>query len=516
MLTFWLLAVIIALFYYYAIRPMSYWRRKGVISEDGYWLFGSQLRVLFNLESSYEMLQRVYQLAPNARYIGMYELTTPVLMIKDPKLLKQITVKEFDHFANHKAVIPEGADSLWSNNLLSLKDERWKEIRAVLSPSFTSSKMKMMFDLMSECSKNLVQHFSKINEDIIEINTKDATSRFANDIIASTAFGVSTDSLNNPNDEFYSMAGNLTNFTLWANLKVIGFVFMPKLLKLLKANVFYGPARRFFIDIIESTIKAREERKIKRPDMLNLLLQAKNGDKNKDEIKSKHESNNVSITNGDIISHALVFFLGGFDSVSNTMCFIAYELARNLEVQKRLREEIDQGFEECNGNLTYEAVMQMKYFDMVISEGLRKWPNFPESDRECSKDFVIEPESPDEEPLNLKRGMVVSLPTMCMHKDPKYFPDPERFDPERFNDENKDKIDPYTYFPFGLGPRNCIGSRFATLEMKVLFAYLLHHFEIVPVGKTEIPAQLKKRTLEGNLQLSNGMPLGLKPIKKIM
>ncbi|CAG9828110.1 unnamed protein product [Diabrotica balteata] len=511
----YLLAVIVALFYYYAIRPMSYWRRKGVISEDGNWLFGSQFRLIFKLENAYETLQRIYQLAPNARYIGKYELTKPVLMIKDPKLLKQITVKEFDHFANHKPFIPEGVDPLWSNNLIALKDERWKEIRSVLSPSFTSSKMKTMFDLMTECSKNLVKHFSERNEKIIEINTKDVTSRFANDIIASTAFGVGTDSLNEPNNEFYLMAGNLTNITtLWMNIKLAGFLLMPKLLSLFHVNFFNGPARRFFTDIIESTIKAREERNIKRPDMINLLLQAKHGNKKKDEIKANHEENNAPITNGDIASHALTFFLGGFDSVSNTMCFIAYELATNPEVQRLLRIEIDLAFMICNGNLTYEVLTTMKYFDAVISEGLRKWPNFPETDRECSKDFVIEPESPDEEPLHIKAGMAVSFPVMCFHKDPKYFPDPERFDPERFSDENKHKIDPYTYFPFGLGPRNCIGSRFATLEMKILFAHLLHHFEIVPIGKTKIPVQIEKGSF--NLQPSDGMPLGLKPIKKII
>jgi cytochrome P450 family 9 len=103
--------------------------------------------------------------------------------------------------------------------------------------------------------------------------------------------------------------------------------------------------------------------------------------------------------------------------------------------------------------------------------------------------------------------IVISI--ISLHRDPQYFSDPDRFDPERFSDENKGKILPGTYLPFGIGPRNCIGSRFALLEMKILFFNLLAKFDLVPIDKTEIPIKISPKHVA--LRPKNGFHLGFKP-----
>ncbi|RZC39785.1 p450 domain containing protein [Asbolus verrucosus] len=100
------------------------------------------------------------------------------------------------------------------------------------------------------------------------------------------------------------------------------------------------------------------------------------------------------------------------------------------------------------------------------------------------------------------------MPTYAIHRDSQYFPDPERFNPERFSEENKGNIRPYTYLPFGSGPRNCIGSRFALLETKVLFFHILSHFEIIPIEKTQIPLQLNRKSF--NMTAEGGFWFGFK------
>lgn len=132
--------------------------------------------------------------------------------------------------------------------------------------------------------------------------------------------------------------------------------------------------------------------------------------------------------------------------------------------------------------------------------------------RICTKNHTIEPISPGEKPLHVEKGTELNIPMFAIHHDPKYYPDPERFDPERFNEENNKNIRPYTYFPFGLGPRNCIGARFTLIEMKVVLFHLLSRFEIIPVEKTAIPLRFHQNTVV-NLKPVDGFWLGFKRLR---
>lgn len=115
-------------------------------------------------------------------------------------------------------------------------------------------------------------------------------------------------------------------------------------------------------------------------------------------------------------------------------------------------------------------------------------------ERECTKDYTFEPQTPDERPIHMKKGDLLWIPTGAFHRDPKLFPEPEKFDPERFNEENKKNMAPYSFMAFGFGPRNCIGGRFVILEAKMLLCNLLHHFEIEPSPKSKQPLNVINNT----------------------
>ncbi|KAH0999851.1 hypothetical protein HUJ04_005341, partial [Dendroctonus ponderosae] len=180
----------------------------------------------------------------------------------------------------------------------------------------------------------------------------------------------------------------------------------------------------------------------------------------------------ANLTDADIAAQAMVFCLGGFDTISNAMSVGSYELAVNKEIQNKLRSEIVETHRLNGGKVTYDSLLKMKYMDKVISEILRKWPPAGVVDRVATKPYTIEPVNADEKPVHLKLGDLFWIPMFGFHRDPKNFENPTKFDPERFSDENKGNIKPYTYVPFGAGPRNCIASRFALLELKTLF----YHF----------------------------------------
>jgi cytochrome P450 family 9 len=127
------------------------------------------------------------------------------------------------------------------------------------------------------------------------------------------------------------------------------------------------------------------------------------------------------------------------------MAFMAYEIAVNPDIQKKLRKEIDES-ESQGKTLTYERMQSMKYLDQVMSETLRRWPAGVLADRSCLKDYEIEY---DDKKFTIEKGKTVYIPISGIHLDERFYKNPEKFDPERFSDENKASIDPDTYLPFG-------------------------------------------------------------------
>lgn len=176
---------------------------------------------------------------------------SPALVLKDPDLIKDILVKDFDHFVDHKRVIPEGSDPIWDKNLFFLigknilrrvvnvnvtrimfLGQKWRDMRSALTPVFTGSKMRYMFNLIANSVEQFIQHFEKQEEKLIKVEIKDMFARLTSDIIASTVFGFETDSVKNRESKFYEMARKITDFSgIWQGLKLLGFFIFPKLYK---------------------------------------------------------------------------------------------------------------------------------------------------------------------------------------------------------------------------------------------------------------------------------------------
>lgn len=136
--------------------------------------------------------------------------------IRDPEIFKQITVKDFDHFEDRRAFVSDETDELFGNSLLSLHTEKWRQMRATLSPAFTGSKMRLMFELVSECADDVVKHFTKRakNGEKINVEMKDFFSRYTNDVIATCAFGHKVNSFTEPENGKYFYFYNNTMFSL--------------------------------------------------------------------------------------------------------------------------------------------------------------------------------------------------------------------------------------------------------------------------------------------------------------
>nr|XP_023020330.1 cytochrome P450 9e2-like [Leptinotarsa decemlineata] len=518
-----LIVLISGAFYHYIIWPHGYWRRKGVPQGKPPLLFGELLPYILRRQSTADIVWNAYNQCPGTRYSGLYQFLTPTLILKDPQLIKQIAVKDFDYFPDHRVYIPEEADPLWGKNLFALSGEKWREMRPILSPSFTSSKMKMMFHLISETAEHFVKCLLEKSSEKIEAIS--FFSRFANDVIASCAFGLKVDSISDENNHFFRMGKAMTDFTgFWKNFALYGYLIIPRLCKMLNIKVYTEKQRIYFHDLIHSTIKTRKEKGIVRCDLIHLLMEAKEG-KKKLEKEDNHMDTGYAtvqeettgtqtrnITDDDIVAQAMIFFFAGLDQMAICMSFMCLELASNQSIQMRLRAEIEKTLYINEGKITYEALLGMKYMDLVVSETLRKYPINVEVDRLCSRPYTIPPAGPLEKPLLIEKGTVLWIPIVALHHDPKFFPEPKLFDPERFNEGNKSKIVPNSYLPFGIGPRNCIGSRFALLEIKLLMFHLLANFKVVSIKETVQNFNLSKRTFNMRPE-GEQLWLGLEPIK---
>ncbi|XP_011263155.2 cytochrome P450 9e2 [Camponotus floridanus] len=489
--------------YYYFFKDLNIFKKHGIPYKTPLPLFGNMLGLFLRRDSIVNFVNNLYKLHPEAKYVGMFDLTNSIIVIRDLELIKSIGLKNFDLFPDHISFIEEDQDPLFGKNLFALKGDRWRQMRPLLSPAFTSSKMKSMFILMSDCAVKFSNYIAQMPAEKRVMEIKEAFTRYTNDVIATCAFGISVDSMRNPNNEFYVYGKEATNFDSVALIKFYLFRSLPWVAKILKLRLIRQKIADFFQETIETTIKTRDEKGIVRPDMLQLMM----------ETRNKEGKAELSIE--DMMSQAFIFFFGGFDSTSNLMCFASLELAVHQDVQKKLQDEIDQVLEESNGKAPYEILNNMEYMDAVINEALRRYPiNAPALDRVCMQDFELPPTLPGRKPFTIKKGKAVWIPVYGLHHDPQYFEDPEKFNPDRFLGERKKEIfNSGAYLPFGMGPRMCIGNRFALMETKVLLFHLLARCDLKPCEKTRVPIKIAKDGF--NVKPEGGFWLNVSPRKNI-
>ncbi|CAL1686488.1 unnamed protein product [Lasius platythorax] len=488
--------------YYYFFKNLDFFKKHSIPYKTPFPIFGNMGALIFRRESMADLVKNTYNLHPEAKYVGMFDMTNPLIVIRDPDLIKSIALKYFDLFPDHRTMIEEHQDPLFGKNLFALKGERWRQVRSLLSPAFTSSKMKNMFKLMSHCAAEFSNYLTQMPAENRVMEIKEVFTRYTNDVIATCAFGITVDSMRNPKNEFYVYGREATTFDSISFVKIYIFRSLPWLAQILKLRLIRRKIENFFQDLVKTTIKTRDKNGIVRPDMLQLMM----------ESRGKEGKAELSIE--DMISQAFIFFFGGFDSTSTLMCFAAHELAVNQEIQKRLQNEIDQVLEESNGQASYEVVNNMEYLDAVISEALRMYPVAAALDRVCVKEFELPPTLPGMKPFTIKKGEGIWVPVYGLHHDPQYFEEPEKFDPERFlGERKKENLNSGAYLPFGLGPRMCIGNRFALMETKVLLFHLLARCDLKTCEKTPLPLKIAKSGF--NMLPEGGFWLHVSPRKNI-
>ncbi|XP_059611812.1 uncharacterized protein LOC132258498 [Phlebotomus argentipes] len=505
---FWLLVLVIVILfcvYKYGMRKEHFFRDRGVKYHKTLPFVGNSLGTFLRKDNIISHVLKLCKTYRNEKVFGAFDSMTPTLVIQDPDLAKYLAIKEFDHFMDHEQISSADIDPLFSQSLFLLQGHKWREMRATLSPAFTGSKMRFMSEFIVEICAQMVDYLkTEAKEKGPQArNVTDLFSRLATDIIGTCAFGIKVDSLKEKNNKFFTSAKEMfDSSSIFILIKLIASSVCPWLMKLFGITIFGEHNRSFLKDLVLNSMKIRQEKNIIRPDMIHLLIEAQTGsldqtstDKDSagfatvEESQMKSVAKKTSWTDDELVAQCFIFFLAGFDTVSTVLTFLTYEIAKDDQIQKKLYQEATTVRDGLKGKLlTYESLRNLKYLDMVVSEALRIWPPVPSFDRICTKDLTIEYNKG--KMYTFHEGEMMWIPVADYHFNPKYFSDPKKFDPERFSDKNKHLINPNTYLPFGIGPRNCIGSRFALMEIKSLIYYLILNFHFDMSDKTEVPVVL--------------------------
>nr|XP_012216733.1 PREDICTED: cytochrome P450 6A1-like [Linepithema humile] len=462
---------ILFLLYYYLTADFDYWRSRGVNGPKPIPFFGNIAKFILGKRSLGDVLKDVYEEFPKEPIVGMFWHGEPILVLRDTEFIKKVLIKDFSVFPERRLIVFEKAEPL-SMHLFRLDAVRWRPLRTRLSPIFTSGKLKDMFHLLLNCSEHFESYMSKIIPKDGIVECRNLTAKFTIDVIGSCAFGIEINALKEENNRFHEMGRMMFRNDLKTAIRNLLRQF-SWLFKHFGHIIDDHDLNQFMTDLTRDTIDYRKQNNVCRHDFVDTLIDLKD---NPDKLGE----NNV--TDMFIAAQAMVFFAAGFETSSTTMSNAMYELALNQVIQDKVREEIREVLSSADGVILYDDLKKLKYLNKIFQETLRKYPPVMYLSRKTIRNYTFENTK-----ISLRKGQKVFIPIYAIQNDPNIYPNPDIFDPERFSDDNVAQRDSMHYLPFGDGPRNCIGARFAINQMKIGLIKVLMNYKIDVCEKTQMP-----------------------------
>lgn len=537
--------------YYY--RKFTFWSRRGVKTPPPVPLFGNYLSIV---RHAYQDLALDWRQRYGNVY-GFYAGSTPYLVIADAQVLKQICIKDFDKFPNHQFLkVP---NRYQKHFLINQKDDEWRALRNLITPTFSSGKIKSMFRILNGCSDDMVELFktkigaSPNNQDSIVIDIRAAAGALSMGSAVGSFYGIKLNDgdVNTVNSKQFFSRKSFETFKPSKLRFFIASILPKSFLRFIDFSEF-GPSNHgFFFNTAKEIIRHRLKSQERQNDYLQLLLEAKaagdsgqlidgreemvesdkyeehhalredsdannnnnNSDNHQQQVSSIHQTNKQNVWSSrkktlnetELACQVVMLMIVATETTSCLMAHALYLLAYHKDVQRRLREEL-KSIRRDGNQFDYEQLKTHPYLDCVMSESLRLMPPAPRMDREAAENYVIE-----EYGIQIPRGTIVYLDYYAIHRNPEYWPEPDKFDPERFSVENKPKIVSGSYCPFGVGPRFCIGYRFGLTEAKLAVAKLVSEFEFDPAPGTVYPPEPRKPMHVSNEFLNLNVEVRLAP-----
>lgn len=369
--------LILSFGFIYIRNVYSYWQRRSVCTAvPPTFPIGSFGKILLQKCTIGELMQEFYN-SSTEPLIGVYAGIRAMLIPRDTQLIRNILNSDFQHFHDRGMYWNEKDDPLTAQ-LLMTPGEKWKHMRAKLTPTFTSGKLKAMFSTLIDCARPLQEHLEPFAGRPESVEVRDICSRFTMTIICSCAFGIEIDCIANPDEEFLRQGRKFFELSLNNVMRQLLSFVSPALMKALRMRLFDREMAEFMIAMVKQNLEYREGQNVIRKDFFQLLVQIRNGGNVERDgewaTKITGEEKDKTLSIEEVAAHAYLFLIAGYESSSSTMSFLLYELARNVEAQGKVHAEIDQVLAKYDGQVTYESLREMKYLDCCIDG--KSWSPF--------------------------------------------------------------------------------------------------------------------------------------------
>ncbi|CDW57542.1 protein CYP 25A3 [Trichuris trichiura] len=409
-------------------------------------------------ESQKRLFQKLKQIYGNV--YGLYLGPQLNIVVTDLDLAKDILIKKFSHFTDrsHIAILE---NKPMSDCLFNLKQNEWKEVRCTVAHAFSNKVMRQMATASLPKIKKFIDSLRPYADSLEEFDIYKNFQVLTVDVIAQCAFALNLDGCGEVSKRFLG------------NCRRLFDMLFPELNMLLKMCVPFAEFSKAEQQLVQ--------------DLHALLLQ-------------KRVAKGIHLSDDSIIANAMVFLLAGYETSSTAMGFASWLLAKHRNVQSKLQEEIDKTFSNNADEKEFEIIERMPFLDAVFRETLRLFPPLVLLVvRTCVKACTIR---------NVKfvPGVQVLFPTFTIQRDEDVWMDAEEFKPERlafafshtlaficFHSFLQDQSNhhPMAWLPFGAGPRNCIGKRFAEIQFKITMIHLLRNYNLSLCKSSQDPIRTK-------------------------
>lgn len=324
----------------------GYWSRRNVPFLKPSLILGN-LEGLVGGQSVGIITAKFYKELKNrdVKFGGAFLLTNPVLVLVDLDLIKSVMSRDSQYFINRGVYYNEKFDPL-APDLFNIGGDRWKNIRIKISPNYTTGKMKAAFNTILECCGRMEKTLQ--HQTLIDI--KEIFCCYTTDLNFLCSFGFECNSIENSATSFRNYGRKFFETDFWKQLKHTLSVGVPEFSRNIGIVTRNREVSQFWRNLFLDAIRYRENENYVRDDLLQMLMELRKS----------------LLTSDEVAAHALLFFIASFETSSSAMTFCMYEIARDLGMQERIREEVRGVWRKSGGRLTYEGVMSMKYLRQVL------------------------------------------------------------------------------------------------------------------------------------------------------